>query len=306
MQRVMTQYGIATDFEVWSTFVMQHDKSIGTAYKLHEVIGQHAASIKETYKRKCHSAAGGRNFDSLAPFVAAMYYVTYEEVQDCMRSQCITSSKEARISGVMITFPWLFAAELGQIANDGVVRNVQTHADPVGPVLAEPHFSKQTPPKESRRLVSHSPEQDILQTGHGEMHLGDELILFGDSKDSVPDNETSTDVRRSSTQAEYKEGNTTKRPETPIPINWGDDHLIDLDPNSPLRDLHPNVHISACALSEVSELTSASDGKAKSVDCVLASGRETPEVAGPQVDVELAPEVTSKRSVLDELQDLLG
>jgi len=72
-------------------------------------------------------AAGARDFDKMAPFVASMYKVTYEEVRIALyqsRQPHILKNgavKRRRISArtmPLISFPWLFADVMGQIATE--------------------------------------------------------------------------------------------------------------------------------------------------------------------------------------------
>ncbi|KAL9600633.1 MAG: hypothetical protein Q9219_003066 [cf. Caloplaca sp. 3 TL-2023] len=119
MRRIMAQHAIKTEFEVWSTFVMSHSKVTGD-YKFHEEIGQISMTLKERFRVQCYAKAGGKDFQVLGRFVAAMYTVTKEEV--CEAVQKIKGRGEAAAtitasSMPMVSFPWLFPGVLGRIAN---------------------------------------------------------------------------------------------------------------------------------------------------------------------------------------------
>lgn len=120
MRRLMAQREIETEFEVWSTFVLKHVK-VGSDYKFHEEIGRLSNALKENYEVLCHERAGGSTFDTIAPFVVAMYKVTAAEVQAVVEKHSIRSSQtlESLSSKDMpfLSFPWIFQKELGLIAS---------------------------------------------------------------------------------------------------------------------------------------------------------------------------------------------
>jgi len=144
MRRIMAQHEISSEFEVWSTFVLNHSKA-ARDFKFHEEIGQHSRTLKETYYEIFCEEAGGQEFAKLAPFAIAAYHITYEEVkqalskgesQDSRRSSSTPSTcsddmagssnsmsepfpenSEAGISDrPMISFPWLLQDVLCKIA----------------------------------------------------------------------------------------------------------------------------------------------------------------------------------------------
>lgn len=124
MFRVMAQHDIKTEHEIWSTFVMHHAR-ITSDYKFHEEVGRISVALKERFQAMCYEKAGGREFEKMAPFVAAMYTVTANEVADAVEQSFqtrIVGGKEIpmkprdRKSMPLMSFPWLFPRILGRIA----------------------------------------------------------------------------------------------------------------------------------------------------------------------------------------------
>ena len=124
MCRIMAKLDIKTEFEVWSTFALSHNKS--NDFKFHEEIGQLSMSLKEQYRDLCVKAAGGKDHDQLGPFVAAMYQVTSEEIAKAVKMYQQTHIFDGRPTPVRrmvpenmpkMSFPWIFHDVLGKIAN---------------------------------------------------------------------------------------------------------------------------------------------------------------------------------------------
>ena len=124
MKRLIAQKEIATEFEVWTTFVLSKPR-VGGQYKVQEDVGREALALKMRFREQCIETAGSRDFHVLGPFVAAMYQVTSEEVKIALhesRTRQMSSDGQVYIKRVdaksmpLISFPWLFDRELGQIA----------------------------------------------------------------------------------------------------------------------------------------------------------------------------------------------
>ena len=178
IRRIMAQYEIKTEFEVWSVFVLQHSK-VMRDFPLHEEVGRHSQALKDEFRAECHKLAGGTDFQVLAPFVAAMYHVTNDEMQLAL-SECRTmvnvegvdtpKRKMAPSSMPLMSFPWLFPRVLGQIAN----------GNPSG----EHEDTSIAVQEESRRPVPQtkvpktSDEDMLLETAEGIVHRGEKLALF--------------------------------------------------------------------------------------------------------------------------------
>lgn len=107
LQRIMAQHDIRTEFEVWSTFVLDHSKA-SKDYKFHEEIGQLSKSLKEQYHAAVIERAGGKDWSQLVPWAVAMYRVTKEELE--------AAKREGRRSSMpFLSFPWILQSTLIQI-----------------------------------------------------------------------------------------------------------------------------------------------------------------------------------------------
>ncbi|QDS67978.1 hypothetical protein FKW77_009170 [Venturia effusa] len=125
IRRIMAQHDIDTEFEVWSTFVMSHNGE-KRDYSFAEELGQIVTSIKAKYREICIKAAGGDFFETLQPFVAAMYKATQRQMRaalDECESTKLVGGVEVPVRNVdgksmpLMSFPWIFDRELGKIAS---------------------------------------------------------------------------------------------------------------------------------------------------------------------------------------------
>ncbi|EPS37403.1 hypothetical protein H072_8901 [Dactylellina haptotyla CBS 200.50] len=118
MRRIMGQHEIKTEFEVWSTFVLDH-LQFGSDYKFHEDIGEICSALLDRFEREARAEVRTDDEYSIGRFAAAMYTVTNEEY-----TQTAAEGKTM----AMISFPWIFARLLGKIAGgEGVFsRNPET------------------------------------------------------------------------------------------------------------------------------------------------------------------------------------
>ena len=124
MRRIMAQQEIRTEFEVWSTFVLQHS-STSSSFKYHEQIGEISMALKDQFRLICYERAGGKDYEHIGPFAAAMYEVTAKEVtaavEECHCIQMVGGQekplREMTPSTMpLMSFPWLFQDILGKIA----------------------------------------------------------------------------------------------------------------------------------------------------------------------------------------------
>lgn len=182
VRRIMAKHGIETEFEVWSTFVLQHNYQNGE-YKFHEEMGSLSGNLKGQYRKACIDKAGGADFSKIGPFVAAMYKVTSDEtaaaVAECRQTK-IVGGREVPLrrmrpkSMPLMSFPWLFYAELGKIASG------QHGAASV--VTLQGTHKKPRPTKKFDGAFGTIPD---IETKEGVVHPGEELKLFGDAKQSL-------------------------------------------------------------------------------------------------------------------------
>jgi RNA-dependent RNA polymerase len=122
MRQIMAQYEIETEFEVWSTFVLGHGCVIRD-YKLQEELGGIVGTLRRGFQRQCYDKFG-RHDGPIFSLVIAMYRVTQEQVAAALEARRIEKQQREDHSNVivphtelpLISFPWLFPEELGQIA----------------------------------------------------------------------------------------------------------------------------------------------------------------------------------------------
>ena len=194
MRRIMAQQEINTEFEVWSTFVLQHSNTSNT-FKYHEQIGEISMALKDQFRLICHERAGGKDFEHIGPFAAAMYEVTAREVtaavEDCHRIQMVGGRqkplrKMTPSTMPLMSFPWLFQDILGKIANNSSSEIVDTSAIR-GQVCLNTSVHSQgieaTQPKRSRIGPRKLDSGDYLKTSKGTTHPGEVLELFGKSSE---------------------------------------------------------------------------------------------------------------------------
>lgn len=192
MHRIMAQHEIRTEFEVWSTFVLNHAGDTKD-YKFHEVIGELSNALKYQFREACYQKAGGKEFERIGPFAAAMYQVTFEEMTQAV-SEChqvkMVGGQEMKVrkmvpaSMPLMSFPWLFQGILGKIANGPKDLWPEKQADANVAVQRE---SKRTAPKKSRVDLVSLEEEDVLETAEGVTHRGEVLELFENLIDYEPD-----------------------------------------------------------------------------------------------------------------------
>ncbi|KAI4110623.1 MAG: hypothetical protein LQ339_001199 [Xanthoria mediterranea] len=120
VRRIMAQHAISTEFEVWSTFVMNHSKASNN-YKFHEEIGRISAALKDRFRALCYEKAGGSNFETLGPFSVAMYTVTADEISQAVAEARARKATMTTDKMPMMSFPWLFQSVLGKVANGATV-----------------------------------------------------------------------------------------------------------------------------------------------------------------------------------------
>ncbi|KAI5201365.1 RdRP-domain-containing protein [Aureobasidium subglaciale] len=123
MRRVMAQHNIQTEFEVWTAFVMDHNREKHW-YSLAEDLGNLMSAIKADFQAQVREhlkladtgyMVAEQAFSILGPFVAAMYTVTDQEVRRWKENKLVSIDEDLS-NAPLITYPWLFSRELGKIA----------------------------------------------------------------------------------------------------------------------------------------------------------------------------------------------
>ncbi|KAB5560005.1 RNA dependent RNA polymerase-domain-containing protein, partial [Coniochaeta sp. 2T2.1] len=198
LKRIMGQMEVRTEFEVMSGFIMSKPR-VGTVYKMHETVRRETDALRQQFKDDCIEAAGGsRDFKVLAPFVAAMYQVTHEEVQIALH-ECRTPHirKDGRQglrqikpeSMPLISFPWLF---------DGILGRIATTAADGSPEKRKASVTKESASPTTKETYVLKPDDlqnmEYERTSAGVFHRGQVLRLFhhdDDDGDVVQDEQPS-------------------------------------------------------------------------------------------------------------------
>ncbi|CBX94732.1 hypothetical protein LEMA_P117350.1 [Plenodomus lingam JN3] len=145
LRRLMAKHGIQTEFEAWSVFVLAHNHE-SRDYKFAEEFGRTVSALKAQYREVCCQSAdssGVADWSHLGPFVAAMYTVTAKEMEaalcECQATKTVAGQQvSARTMDQehmpLISFPWIFASELGKIATSvSAAHNSELIQTPQGP-----------------------------------------------------------------------------------------------------------------------------------------------------------------------------
>ncbi|SPO00115.1 related to RNA-dependent RNA polymerase (RdRP) SAD-1 [Cephalotrichum gorgonifer] len=175
LRRIMGQREIATEFEIWSGFILSRPR-VGSGYKLQEDIGREYGSIKLTFRTMCQKAAGGASAEHIDPFVAAMYKVTEEEVNIALYERRGATNIAGKIVGPkkmdprsmpLISFPWIFHEVLCRLATGTGVEGVKGSG------------SKESMNRGRGWLTSGVDENQVAHLNDGRIvHRGEVLNLF--------------------------------------------------------------------------------------------------------------------------------
>lgn len=181
VRRVMAQHEIATEFEIWSSFIMNHAKVVND-YKITEEMGRISASLKEQYIEIVQNQAGGSEFEKVAPWVAAMYTVTAREATAKLKALKADGELNDKSTVIdpskmpLISFPWIFHREVCKIAMAG--------KKPTLPLAETSVQASQRPMKIDKTNMPLIDTSDIIETAEGTVHGGEELVLhFNNPKD---------------------------------------------------------------------------------------------------------------------------
>lgn len=182
MRRLMGQKEVSTEFEMWTAFVLTKPR-IGTDYKQAEDIRHESVVIKTQFRDLAVQEAGSKDFDVLAPFVAAMYQVTFEEVKialfECKNVFKDHSDWRGKIrpeNMPLISFPWLFDTELGKIATGPDA----TEADET--LGKDHHVSKGVKVGDKELTLEDIQKMQYVRTNQGVvLHRGQVLTMLGSS-----------------------------------------------------------------------------------------------------------------------------
>ena len=170
VRRIMAQYDILSEFEVWSTFVLHHSAEMKD-FKFHETIGDASVALKDRYRNAVIAKVGSKEFQILAPFVTAMYRVTSQEMEEA-KSRCRSHQMRMTTSNMpFISFPWLFQSILGKIANGKGASRVEG-TDAFANVRTEPmNFAQKTPSQNTDILCEFNDVGGVQGTNHHSKEL---------------------------------------------------------------------------------------------------------------------------------------
>ncbi|KIW07479.1 uncharacterized protein PV09_01446 [Verruconis gallopava] len=191
LRKIMAQHDIATEFEVWSAFVMEHNNG-KKDYTFAEELGILMEAIRIGFREECEKEAGGKNPACLYPFVAAMYIATARQAQQYTlksSSEGIGDDSKNAVKPLhskdipFISFPWLFLPELSKIAQG----QIETE-DRSGRLQCE---SKNC---HREHVVSEDEERAIVKLGSGSILLSEFQAC------SLDDKETSTASRNDTSE----------------------------------------------------------------------------------------------------------
>ena len=190
MKRLMNQRDIGSEFEIWTGFALSRPR-VGSDYKQSEDLGREANALRQTFREACYEAAGGKLTEEIAPFVAAMYWVTDEEFRifkegrENLKKERPDVAEHDKVRHMpLISFPWLFHNVLGRIATDGEVRREVKDIVDLPPERIRMHRTTMADGDEETRVVA----KDLGATDLGDgriVHRGQILNVFGSTLDDV-------------------------------------------------------------------------------------------------------------------------
>ncbi|KAK3906606.1 RNA dependent RNA polymerase-domain-containing protein [Staphylotrichum tortipilum] len=196
MRRAMGQLEIRTEFEVWTAFVLSKPR-VGSDYKVQEKVGGEAAGLKKQFRDLCTAVIEKHQLNKLE-FVAAMYTVTWEEMQialyearkpHLLPNGTVGLRRVTARSMPLISFPWLFPREMCLIAGEA-----EKVAELVGKPLVKPEPNGAGRAEPELELAG----MDSTRTNDGQViHRGETLRLFrhhsGDDEEGFYCNEVMLD-----------------------------------------------------------------------------------------------------------------
>lgn len=187
VRRLMAQYGIRDEFQVWTAFVMDHNQD--SDYKFAQDFGEKVSGLKRWARDLCYAKAdaSAQDWYKIAPFIVAMYTITAMEIgENCaayrtekvVRAQDVEDVEDAQPTFEnmpLMSFPWIFSTELGHIANKRQCTHTSSAQQTTG--MAKKSDTKWSPDIELLRDdVVDIPLRNV-ETGDGAVHEGDLLDI---------------------------------------------------------------------------------------------------------------------------------
>lgn len=295
VRRIMAKFSIKSEFEIWTTFVMDHSDDIND-FKFAETIGEAAHVLKESHQKLCYEKAGTtdkeRDWSKMSPFVAAMYKVTAGELEaaqdDCKKKKLVGGRwlpfKEPTFDNMpLISFPWLFPGDLGRIANKRSGTRNDFGASFIGP---------RRPP--AKNVNTHLSDNDTPLELPPEVKIPEGVAHAGDALDQRREDKSLGDKEHGPSQRYDKNATRVGRP----PVLS--------------EELQTVEKVSDQAVASLSEDTKLSSTAAGSAQPVPAAESENVQLACNADDEEDEPgEVVTidfgeKPSTLEQLERLTG
>ena len=324
MRRIMAQHDIATEFEVWATFVLHHANQ-SKDYKFHEEMGEISGALKDRFRAACYEKAGSKDFEVMGPFTAAMYRVTRDEMAQALE-KCnqvkVVGGQERRAKRTvaknmpLMSFPWLFHGILGKIANGELRPRTGDMFDTTAVIQGEP---KKTTPKRNRIGLGILDAEDTLQTTEGLIHRGEALELFhqGEETQDTQDDQLITSDMLDALEAATSPGagevpkgelevfRTPAAPETyAVPSNA--ERLIDIDVGEVgVTDTHALIDFGVDAEETASPLITSNitpTAFSRLIDLDLSSE----ELVHARLSPRPTPTVSTASNTSTSVDDMLG
>lgn len=289
IRRIMAQHDIDTEFEVWSTFVMSHNGE-KRDYSFAEDLGQIVNSIKNNYREICVKAAGGDFFETLQPFVTAMYKATERQMRaaldECKMTKLV-GGREVPVRKMdpknmpLMSFPWIFDRELGKIASGDFF-------SPRESVMRQQGAQKRT----TKRAGAGGPDNpDAIETAEGAVPKGELIDFF--QKDKHTDNALPSPI------CPEEDTEQARRIEAAIE-NRRDDSEYFKKPARPTKEIPDNYEDLL-----TNDMNEDEDGGSDEEDGPVApSGGEESSVTVSSQDVEIALETGDENVLVDGLVEI--
>jgi hypothetical protein len=297
----MAQHAIATEFEVWSAFVLDHNQE-KKDYTFAEELGQLALAAKDSFRKACIEVAGGNESHKLSPFVAAMYTVTAQEVEKAVEECSQTTDvggKEVNVRTLepsqmpLMSFPWIFDKELGTIAT-----KVQSERRN----LSVPQQGVQKRFHSRKQATQSSIVEDNVALKEGVLHRGELLKLFDDAYSDVPHYVSAAQPQHDTSKVDKVIEDNLQLPLKPTP---GSHEKLLPFPPSPTEDL---IKFEYQESNHIAAATQMTPDIADPFSIVVPSSSKDQPVAAQRVSRPTPPDNSSQgtpgSTALDDLLEL--
>ena len=184
LRRIMAQHEIKTEFEVFSTFCLDHSKA-SKDFKFHEELGMLSHSLQETTMETIIEELGVGDHETLAPFAVAAYHLVADELGKAKTAADEKGEEYSPDNMPLISFPWVLHETLCKLVREASVltatlsklainSEVEVKADPgdaaqiKDPIAIDPWASLQYfghgDPLSAKAIASYDGAQDDIDT----------------------------------------------------------------------------------------------------------------------------------------------